>query len=305
LIDILHVERDDAEEYYSYVMELADDLRHGKDVVPEDYRPRNLQEELTDRGVLPLGECLSIGITMAGALGYLHAHEVVHRDIRPASLIYCKGQIKLADVSFITAAGGSVSVSGTHGYAPIEGPGYPQADVYSLGMVLYEIATGMHRGQFPALPMQKPATTAPGQPTLADLVAVLEVACANLPRERYSDAGQMAEALEAVVGGTTPVNQGLALTISHKDNQRARRFPGEELFIGRANEQRPIDIDLSPDPSVSRVHARLWRQEGQWWLEDMGSSYGSRLNGQRLAAPQTVEPGDLIELGDSSLEIGI
>ena len=306
LIDILHVARDDAADYFSYVMEPADDLRRGQEIDPEEYRPRNLQAELADRGVLPLAECLALGIAVARALGNLHAHEIVHRDIRPASLIYCRGQIKLADVSFITAAGGSFSVSGTHGYAPIEGPGFPQADVYSLGMVLYEAATGLHHGQFPAVPTQAPASPEKGQPTLADLMGVLAMACANLPRDRFADAEQMAEALEAAATATTelvPDKHKLELTISHKDNERVRKLSGESFLIGRLNEQRPVDIDLSPDPSVSRVHARLWRENGQWWFEDLGSSYGSRLNGERLTAPQPVGAGDLLALGESQLKL--
>ena len=100
-------------------------------------------------------------------------------------------------------------------------------------------------------------------------------------------------------------NQSIEITISHQDRTEVRSFSGESFLIGRLNERRPIEIDLSPDPSVSRVHARLWRQDGEWWFEDLGSSYGSRINGERLTAPKPVGAQDTLELGETQLKISL
>jgi len=52
----------------------------------------------------------------------------------------------------VTDAGDTQSIVGTEGYIPPEGPGTPQADIFSLGKVLYEICTGLDRRRFPELP---------------------------------------------------------------------------------------------------------------------------------------------------------
>ena len=67
----------------------------------------------------------------------------------------------------------------------------------------------------------------------------------------------------------------------------------DEFVIGRI-----ADNDLViPDPSISRRHARLLRQGGQTVLEDLGSSNGTYLNGQRLSAPTLLRSGDTFTLG--------
>lgn len=52
------------------------------------------------------------------------------------------------------------------------------------------------------------------------------------------------------------------------------------------------------DPEVSRQHARLTRTPGGFVLEDLGSTNGTFVNGERLSAPRILNPGDLIGLGE-------
>jgi serine/threonine protein kinase len=85
----------------------------------------------------------------------LHAHHLIHRDIKPSNVIFVRGMAKLADIGLVTQVateGRDVSYLGTEGYIPPEGPGTPAADVYSLGKVIYQAATGLHVGRFPELP---------------------------------------------------------------------------------------------------------------------------------------------------------
>ena len=58
----------------------------------------------------------------------------------------------------------------------------------------------------------------------------------------------------------------------------------DEIIIGRRNEMREVQLDLTPDESVSRVHARAWLAGDKVFLEDLGSSGGSHVNGERLLA---------------------
>lgn len=317
LIDIFHVTRDDEAGYYYYVMELADDLHSGQDINPESYKARNVAAEAAARGRLPLAECLDIAIESAQTLGYLHAHNIVHRDIRLSSIIYCHGRIKLADVSFITAIGGTFSASGTDGYAPVEGPGFPPADVYSLGKVIYELTSGLHRHNFPALPATSNKGSSQEHKFQKALLGILTTACHIEQDKRYPDGNRFAEALVSLQSGAhtagtakptfeVPVasqTDGLRITTFFKGEEYLHNFQAREILIGRQNDRQAIHLDLSPDNSVSRVHAHLWFQEDELWIEDLGSSYGSRINGQPLTTPQSVNPSDVIVLGETRLTL--
>src|SRR5438046_734531 len=67
-----------------------------------------------------------------------------------ANIVFVNGVPKLADIGLVAEASEARSFVGTEGFIPPEGPGAPQADLYSLGKVLYEISTGRDRRDFPA-----------------------------------------------------------------------------------------------------------------------------------------------------------
>src|SRR5581483_259869 len=71
-----------------------------------------------------------------------------HRDIKPANIIFVNSAPKLADIGLV-ALSGQRSFVGTEGYTPPEGPGTAEADLYSLGKLLYEISMGKDRLDFP------------------------------------------------------------------------------------------------------------------------------------------------------------
>ena len=55
------------------------------------------------------------------------------------------------------------------------------------------------------------------------------------------------------------------------------------------------------DRGVSRRHARIFRQGGQWWVEDLGSSNGTHVNGLKLVQPVPLRPGDQVQVGPFGL----
>jgi pSer/pThr/pTyr-binding forkhead associated (FHA) protein len=57
------------------------------------------------------------------------------------------------------------------------------------------------------------------------------------------------------------------------------------------------------DSFASTEHARLSQRTGRWWLEDLGSTNGTRLNGEPLTAPAIVTTGDEIGIGHVRLRI--
>jgi len=152
LVDILQVGRNEAAGYFYYVMELADDVACGQNIVPETYLPRTLAQDRARLKRLPVAECVRLGAAIASALGFLHQHGLIHRDIKPHNIIFVNGAPKLADIGLVTEASGVQSQTGTQGFIPPEGSGTIRADIYSLGKVLYEISTGKDRNDYPVLP---------------------------------------------------------------------------------------------------------------------------------------------------------
>lgn len=69
---------------------------------------------------------------------------------------------------------------------------------------------------------------------------------------------------------------------------------GDQLIIGRDSSS-GVAIN---DAEVSRKHARLNFQGGKWVLEDLGSTNGTFVNGQRLASPVVLKSGDVVSLGE-------
>ncbi len=237
-VDILHVGK--GEGYFYYVMELADDAGAESENMgkreseqdaaaalpalsasrppafsPANYVPRTLKLDLSRRGKLPFDECLHVSLSLTTALEHLHKHGLVHRDIKPANIIFVHGVPKLADIGLVTSVDATFSYVGTEGYLPPEGPGTPQADIYSLGKVLYEISTGLDRQEFPDLPTN--LAELPERESLLELNAIIAKACHSNPTARYQSAVEM--------------NADLLLLQSGKSVRRIRSL---ELRLARA-----------------------------------------------------------------------
>ncbi len=198
-IDILHVGR--TSDYLYYIMELADDHLAGRNIDIVHYEPRTLKSELERQKHLSASESIRLGVSLTEALQALHEHELIHRDIKPSNIIFIDGKPKLADIGLV-AATGQRSFVGTEGYVPPEGPGTPQADIFSLGKVIYEISTGKDRLDFPEIDSRLSAR--PDREELLRLNDVLLKACANDPRKRYASAAQMRDDLAALTRGERP-----------------------------------------------------------------------------------------------------
>jgi formylglycine-generating enzyme required for sulfatase activity len=195
-VDILHVGR--TADYLYYIMELADDHVAGRKIDVAKYEPRTLKSDLERRKHLSAAESIRLGLSLSEALGALHACGLTHRDIKPSNIIFIDGVPKLADIGLV-AATGQRSFVGTEGYVPPEGPGTPQADIFSLGKVIYEVSTGKDRLDFPEIDSQ--LSQRPDRQQLLQLNDVLVKACANEPRKRYASAANLHADLTALKHG--------------------------------------------------------------------------------------------------------
>ena len=88
-----------------------------------------------------------------------------------------------------------------------------------------------------------------------------------------------------------------ALSWTTSDGPRERALAEDAVVVGRAEE---CEVVLA-DRAISRRHARLVRENGEWWLEDLGSRGGTWLNGREIAGRSRLAAGDRIGLGMSLL----
>jgi CHASE2 domain-containing sensor protein len=195
-VKVLHIGKNEAEGFFFYIMEPADDELTGQKIDPGRYTPKNLAREYHKRGALPVLEAIDIVVPLCDALDHLHRQGLVHRDVKPSNIIFVEGVPKLADIGLVTdiaRRSHDVTWVGTEGYIPPEGPGSAGADLYSLGKLLYEIALGMDPRSWPAFP-----TTLVQGPQQAEVLALDEVllkACTN-PQDRYTSAAEFRNALQ-------------------------------------------------------------------------------------------------------------
>ncbi len=167
-----------------------------------------------------MDECLRLGLALTTALEHLHRHGLVHRDIKPSNIVFVNGIPKLADIGLVALAEATMSFVGTEGYLPPEGPGTVQADLFSLGKVLYEISTGHDRQQFPELPTG--ITELPDRAALAEFNEVLLRACAPDVKQRYESAAEMHADLALLQSGKSVARMRARAPASFRPARRCR-----------------------------------------------------------------------------------
>ncbi len=184
----------------------------------------DLARVLREEAPLDPQRAADIAAQACDALAHAHSAGVIHRDVKPGNIIVGdNGRVKVTDFGIARAAGQSTltatgSVIGTAQYlSPEQASGDvvgARSDLYSLGIVLYEMLTGAvpFTGDTPigiamkhvAEGVPAPSSVNPDVPKALD--AVVAKATAKAPQDRWPDAASMATALR---GGTTPAPAGL------------------------------------------------------------------------------------------------
>ncbi|MEJ5241517.1 MAG: FHA domain-containing protein [Anaerolineales bacterium] len=90
-------------------------------------------------------------------------------------------------------------------------------------------------------------------------------------------------------------------TLILSTNGESRSFQQAEVILGR---EMGSDY-LLDDPTVSAHHARLSFHHGHWWAEDLNSTNGTTLNGERLSTATVLVDGDVLQLGAVTVTIKI
>jgi serine/threonine protein kinase len=194
LVSISHVSRQEGR--LLYAMELADPAAGSPPPDQDGYQADTLARRVAASGRLPLPDAIRVALSLLSALEALHDAGLVHRDVKPGNVIFVGGAPKLADIGLATAVETHMSLAGTAGYVPLDGSTGPDADLYALGKLLYQLVTGCEPADFPAVPA--PLLTGPERKAFRRLNRVLLRACAPTRAERYGSAAELRAALEAV-----------------------------------------------------------------------------------------------------------
>lgn len=220
----------------------------------------DLAESLRLDGRRSPTEVASLGAQIADALDYAHRHGIIHRDVKPQNiLIDSDRRARLTDFGIAEVVGSSVLtqsgwVMGTAFYMAPERaqgePGGPASDIYSLGVVLFELLAGRRPfgGTSPvAIALQQMQQQPPSLGPLAPdappaLVAAIERAMAYAPAERYSSARDLATDLRAAISREPAPTQGARLTTSEAPTRRVS-MPSPPVSHGpvfRERSRRPL-----------------------------------------------------------------
>jgi serine/threonine-protein kinase len=295
---------------------------------------------LSERGALTIKDAITTCQCLLEALVYAHGKGIVHRDIKPANLIReSTGVVKVTDfgIAKIKEGGGgsgqtvltkSGFLLGTPHYMSPEQIREPKdagakSDVYSSGVVMYEMLTGNLPFNSRSLPKlidaiyrgEKQAPSALRPEIKKDLEAIVLKAMHPRVDERFETAREFFEALEEwtarqpVVGSgpfsspavdtmkavpqtsETAARHWALVNVKPETNEK-HAITGESVMVGR---DRTCAIVLS-HPAVSRRHARITLSGSQPLLEDLQSANGTYVNNTRVDRV-VLKPGDIVRFG--------
>src|SRR5205807_1491007 len=244
------------------------DNQDGLDFIVMEYVEGETLKARIERGALALPELLDLGIQLAEALAAAHSLGVIHRDIKSANvLITSRGQAKVLDFGLakmlrplpelidkeaptITDLTGAGIVMGTVAYmSPEQTRGETldaRSDVFSLGCVLYEAATGKVPFSGPSVlailheiaagQVTPPTRIRRDLPRQLDLI--IDRALAKKKEERYSSAAELADGLRTLRAATSAGFPGLSMVMPEVETG-----PESESFVGREPEMKKL-VDL-------------------------------------------------------------
>jgi serine/threonine protein kinase len=236
----------------------------------------NLEQMLnnyaTKGELMPPDEVIRIGRAVANALDYAHSKHVIHRDIKPSNIMIDKeNRVVLADfgLALDVQRGTMGQTFGTpHYIAPEQArnsaDAVPQSDLYSLGIILYEMLTGVVPFDDPSSMSLalKHLTEAPPPPrTLnpalsAQVETVLLKALAKEPNQRYANGAALLDALEDALRAQTAAGESI-LTLPPLPGEVKRPSPppisphtvAEQVRLSAPMPPPSLAADWTPNPT--------------------------------------------------------
>ncbi|MFL5473270.1 MAG: protein kinase domain-containing protein [Gemmatimonadales bacterium] len=210
----------------------------------------SLRARISREGEFPISGTLRILRDLVSALGYAHSHGVVHRDVKPENVLLSGGVAVVTDFGVAKAVTVSADAAGVSGLtslgvalgtptymAPEQATGSPhtdhRADIYSLGVVAYEMLTGFppFTGRSPqamlaAHVVEEPEGIERRRPSVPPMLAALVKEClAKRPAERPQTADELIHVLDAIAtpSGGTAATTAVRLPPHEGHSVRSRR----------------------------------------------------------------------------------
>lgn len=198
------------------IFDIGEDEQHHY-LVMEDVEGKNLKDIIKERGKLTIVESLDIANQICAALAVAHKNDIIHCDIKPHNILVTPDKkVKVTDFGIARAATSStVTITDTvvgsaHYFSPEQARGgeiKARSDLYSLGIVLYEMLTGEvpFKGDSPISVALKHIQEKPKLPSLINPEIPAEVeklvirAIAKEPEARFSNANEMREEITTVL----------------------------------------------------------------------------------------------------------
>ena len=278
----------------------------------------SLRDRLRINTPFPAAQAVRILGQTCEALDFAHRQQVIHRDVKPSNILFDSAdQVKLSDFGIarilsqptITQMGLILGTPEYMSYEQARGqPVAPQSDIYSLGVVAYQMFTGqlpfvspdsdswrimeMHLKERPRPPRQLNPSLSPS------IEAAILKATEKDINKRFRTAGEFARALG--YGDQPPVAANPSNTPQAMPSVVGARLVSETgQIIPIAGTDFPVTRTvLGGHPSVSRLHARIVFQGNQYWLRDEKSTNGTWRNGQRVSLEWTpLHSNDTIVFG--------
>ena len=298
-------------------------------IVMEYLEGPTLQQEIQQKGAMPLTRVMPILAQLTDALDYAHQQGLVHRDIKPANVIIgAQDHVTLTDFGLVKAAGSSkitgegVAIGTLKYMSPEQAVGKEldyRSDIYSLGVVVYEMLTGEapFSGNTPyqtlhELIYEPPPPLSRFNPQVdSEVDQVIFKALAKEPDKRFGKASEFAQALAAVTGLGVPMDQvgqterlrrEIVLRLIASDGREFPVYRGK-VMVGRDTGN---DIIL-PVRQVSRQHFCIHCGAQECSVVDQGSTNGTFINGVRIPPKKRwpLHPEDVIKIGPVQLLVAL